>query len=229
MDNELLATSCYNLEGNEVLIVFGYSALQTLLNSLDRTYDLAPRVFEWISDLDGDAQRQWIDKYEELMAPLRTKLRTKMTEVEPAEGDKFYLKKLAEYKTIMMLKCARFFNPQTVAGMFNSLLLNFSYLLDMIPTRTDVEILATHIPFVTREMLDNFCDELPRYITHARAFNFTSTKLNERAREVESFWLRHADDLPACRLVFELIAILNVSSGAAERLISIFTTVIGMM
>lgn len=117
LDNELLASTCYNLEGNECLILFAYAAIQALKNSMDKTYDLSPRVFQFISQLPDDEKPIWIGKYESLMQPPRQKLNDKISEVRPDPNENYYTKKLAEYHTIMVMKAARYFNPLYIASM----------------------------------------------------------------------------------------------------------------
>lgn len=117
MDHELLASSCYNLEGNEVLIVFAYECLQALMVSLDRSYDLCPLVFEFIDALPDEEKDAWIEKFEAIMAPLRLKLRTKISEIRPDPDANHFLKANAEFSSIMAMKCARFFNPTYISGM----------------------------------------------------------------------------------------------------------------
>lgn len=83
---EPLTTFTYNMEGNELLIVFSYSELQTLRNSLNRTYDLCPLVNSFIesAEVTEDDEAFWIERYEIIVAPLRDKFVRRLSEEEPA-------------------------------------------------------------------------------------------------------------------------------------------------
>lgn len=80
---------------------------------------------------------------------------------------------------------------------------------------------------VTQIQFDAMIMELPRYLAIAGAFAFTFVKLNERAKEVESFWISQSLELPSWFAVFRLVSLFSTSSGAAERLISYFSSIIG--
>lgn len=106
---------------------------------------------------------------------------------------------------------------------------SFLNLLDCaMPTRIELQIVRDLIPFVTDQMFEFFLIELPTYVAIAGTFVSTRTKMNERAKECEQFWIRNRVDLPSSAEIYDLVGLMSPSSGAAERLISIFTSVIGV-
>ena len=82
----------YDLEGNEILIIFAYQALQRLRNNLDRDYDMCARVNAFIELREEHVRQQWIDLYNNIITPLRTKFTSRIIEVAPVEGVNGYLK-----------------------------------------------------------------------------------------------------------------------------------------
>lgn len=75
-------------------------------------------MHSFISQVDDEEEKQvWIDKFETMMNPLREKLDSKISEIEPDAASKNYLKKMGAFRAICIAKAARLLNPTLVAGM----------------------------------------------------------------------------------------------------------------